>query len=135
MVLPIDPTEKFTFVCTADKALPPEQQTVFELGVLPFAARTQAEAEMQFGDGTVQMSPTFQRNMLRATLRGWTNFKNPRTGEDIQFERELADTRVWGLKLRPPTDRTLGFLHPEDRLEIVLAAFNVQRMTVEEGND
>lgn len=135
MVLPIDPSESFEFVCQADKDKPESEQTKFQIAVLPFAARTQAEAEMQFGDGTVSISPAFQRNMLRATLRGWSNFVNPRTGEDIPFDKELVESRVWGLRLKAPTDRTLGWLHPEDRMEIVMAAFNVQRMSEDEGND
>jgi len=84
--MPVAPTlGTFEYTCESDRALDPEQRTVFQLRTL-----TWMEREDAVGDGQSTLAIT--RRVLNFALLGWKNFRDS-DGSEVAFRRELNGKR------------------------------------------
>ena len=130
MPIALDPKQTFDYVLKAERDLPAEQQTVFELRGLTIAQETAiADAMMHGTAGSSDFGlrqGTTQLMSLRFGLRGWRNFKNA-DGVEVAFETQKGAPRH-------VTDACLDYLSGPDRSEIANAITERHSVTAEEGN-
>lgn len=114
MVIAINPSGAFDYVCRSERELPESQRTVWHLRCL-----TVAEEVAMFEAVTREQDAAKQRLMvLRAGIVGADNFLDE-TGAAIKWEDQL--TRVFGLERRVPTDAWLSRVPTMVRTELANA--------------
>lgn len=96
--------ETFDFVLEADRALPPEQQTVFHLRSLSQATMMAIENLMTIDPSMATMSLRSGDQkllVLRAGLAGWTRFMDA-DGVEVPFRAEPGRRSVFGTSIDSP---------------------------------
>lgn len=118
--------ETVRYVTIADRALPPERQSVFLLRPLTNKTRAQIQNLVQLhADGrTSPLLGSMRRAALKAGLVGWENFADA-DGKAVPFQTEKGSRLFHGVDVvNPPTDETLEWLSPEDEVELANAIIN-----------
>jgi hypothetical protein len=129
MPIALDPKATFDYVLEDDRKLPEDKRTVFVLRGLTVAEEARVadtmissipgQEELSFRSGTHQLT------VLRAGLRGWSNFSTSEGGE-IVFEKTKSHPKV-------VTDDCLDRLSASHRSELVSAIMDRGSITEEEG--
>lgn len=118
--------ETVRYVTIADRALPPERQSVFLLRPLSNKTRAQIQNLVQLhNDGkTSPLLGSMRRAALKAGLIGWENFADA-GGTPVPFATEKGPRLFLGVEVvNAPTDETLEWLSPEDEGELANAIIN-----------
>lgn len=128
MPIALDPKQHFDYVLECDRALPPEQQTVFKLRGLTVAEEARIEDGLaQLVDGGVSMRSGHQKlEILRLGLLGWTGFRSA-DGTEVAFERTKGHPQH-------VTDACLDRLAPDWRVELANAITERGKLTPAEKN-
>lgn len=140
MAIPIQPNSTIDYVLVADRKLPPEEQTTFEIAVVPTRLKSQVNRLASlclaaFEKGKTEKaidSGTASIELIRWGLRGWRNLNHPETGEPIPFETEQAT--VLGQKRAVPTMDTLDWIHQSWIEELLLVISGTVQLGAREGN-
>ena len=129
MPIALDPKATFEYVLEDDRALPPEEQTVFNLRGLTVAEEARVADSMISGlpgqDELSFRSGTHQLTVLRYGLRGWTGFLDSE-GKPVQFETSNGSPRQ-------VKDASLDRILPKYRTEIVNAILERGSVNEDEG--
>jgi len=118
MAIALTPNQKRDFILSADRSLPAEKQTVFELRGVPVALRSKFNVLIGFAPKTESADPLFgiSRDHLnalyllaiRCCLVGWRNFRDA-DGNELKFSGQTID--VDGMPIRgAATDESLELL-------------------------
>lgn len=123
--------ERIPFVLTAERQLPPEQQTTWYLAVLPNWMMLNLLQLMQEGKHDRWMLLA-----LTAGLRGWDNFRDE-NGLDVLFTRETRRRRnVAGVDVPDPvSEASLNAIPSELLVELSQAVVAVNQLTDAEAKN
>jgi len=130
MPIALDPKSTFPYVLEDDRAMPEEDQTVFDLRGLTVAEEAAVSDSMILAHGGMDelsfRAGTHQLTVLRKGLRGWANFKGA-DGEAIPFKQSRGHPGC-------VTDESLDRLLPRHRQELSNAILERGSITEQEGN-
>lgn len=123
--------ERIPFVLTAERQLPPEQQTTWYLAVLPNWMMLNLLQLMQEGKHDRWMLLA-----LTAGLRGWDNFRDE-NGLDVPFTRETRRRRnVAGVDVPDPvSEASLNAIPSELLVELSQAVVAVNQLTDDDAKN
>ena len=130
MPIALDPKSTFPYVLKDDRALPEDQQTVFQLRGLTVAEEASVSDSMILAhSGSDEMSfraGTHQLTILRYGLRGWDKF-NDAAGGEVAFEQTKAHPRC-------VSDACLDRIETKHRAELSGAIMERGDIGADEGN-
>lgn len=119
MVIARSVNETFPYVCIADRAKPPGEQTTFRLRRLPalvaLALDNLHDANADGSRVTLRIGDQ-KKVALLAGLAGWENL-NDSEGRPIEFRAASGDRPVCGITVKNPADAAVVDLLPHDVAE------------------
>lgn len=135
MVVARSLNETRPYVCKADRELPPDKRTTFQLRQLP---ATLAMSIEQMHDATQEGQVLSMRLgdrkkvTLAAGIGGWENLSNEK-GEPVAFRSIKGERHVCGLTVKNPADLELVDVLPVEIADELVDAINGVN-TVTEGD-